>query len=387
MDRLEESVRSALRSTEAHPDVEEFLHRVHRGATRRRRRQRLTGAGVLAAAAAVAGVVLTALPLHGPRPAPYAAPPSAHRPAAGSAAVLSVSASSPHQWWVLDTVPCRRFGGCALVSGTAMTRSVRVPAPTAKDSSPTADTVQQVRFAVDGTDGWLFGGALWSTHDGGVSWQRVHLPAGTRVQSLGAYGGQVYAVTTDQHGRAGMLTSRTDTDDWIPGRLPRGISVSGTRLALSRQVRAFPATTRRSPVVVVSRDGGRTWQLTSSPCGTAELAATGTSVWATCPAAADGAVYTSTDGRSWRRVGAVPLGEGAELAPISDQATLVYLGREVRRVDAEGVSDAGPPLLPGEQIRYIGFNDPAHGFLVTTSGRLLTSADAGQTWIETHQTD
>lgn len=384
MDGLEDTVRSALRSGTPEPDVEAFLQRVHHGATRRRRRQRLAGAGALAVAAAVAGLVITTLPLFRPRPAPYASPlQSVQLPPATAGMVLSVSASAPDEWWVLSSVPCRRFKtGCAVVGGTTLDRPVRVPAATSTEFSPTPATVEDVRFAVDGEDGWLFGGALWSTHDGGASWHRVQLPAGTTVQSLAAYGGEVYALTAGRHGRAVMLTAATGSDAWTRHSLPRGIWAGGSHLALARGVEAFAANTRHLRGVVVSHDQGRTWRLTASPCGTAELAATGTSVWATCPADAHGAVYTSPDARHWQLVGRAPLGEGTELAPITEEATLAYLGRQVRRVDPQGVSAVRVGLRRGEQIRYIGFNDSAHGFLVTTAGRLLVSTDAGHTWTQ-----
>lgn len=382
MDGLEDTVRSALRSGTPEPDVEEFLQRVHRGATRRRRRQRLAGAGALAVAAALAGLVVTSLPLFRSRPAPYASPlRSVQLPPATAGMVLSVSASAPDQWWVLSSVPCRRFKtGCAVVGGTTMDHPVRVPAATTTDFSPTPATVEDVRFAVNGEDGWLFGGALWSTHDGGARWHRVPLPAGTAVQSLAAYGSTVYALVADTHGRAAVLTAATSSDRWTRHRVPRGIWGEGRHLAVTRGVQAFGANTRHLHGVVVSHDGGRTWTLTASPCGGAELFATGTSLWATCPDDAPGVVYTSGDARSWRKVGTVSLGQGTQLAPMTDQATLVYLGRRVKRLDPQGVTAVRVGLRRGEQIRYLGFNDATHGYLVTTAGRLLVSTDGGQTW-------
>jgi hypothetical protein len=97
-------------------------------------------------------------------------------------------------------------------------------------------------------------------------------------------------------------------------------------------------------------------------------------------------VYTSRDGRSWTHVGAVALGEGAELAPRDGSSTLVYLGRQAVLLDASGSQPVDVGLRSGELIRYAGFNDPSHGFLLTSAGRLLASTDGGLTWTQLDQT-
>lgn len=390
MDGLEELLRSGP-PPEDRPlpdDVEAFLRRVRTGARRRRRQQRLGWTAATAVAAAVAGVVLAVLPLQ-PSQRPHQR--WAHGPqTAIPGRIVSFSASTPTHWWVLSSVRCPVSpSGCAAVSGSALPRSVRVGAPAPPHFyDETTHTVGDVRFAVDGTDGWAYGGALWSTHDGGRSWRRVPLPRGTTVQSVAAYGSRVYALVQDPNGRAGVLAASTSSDTWSWLHLPPGLWTPVSQLVVARGIPAFAAydTGRRERSIVLSHDGGRTWTARRSPCGTAALAATGGSLWATCQADAHGAVYTSRDGRSWQRVGAVALGEGAELAPRDGSSTLVYLGRRATLLDASGSQPVGLGLRGGELIRYAGFNDPSHGFLLTSYGRLLASTDGGLTWTQVDQT-
>jgi hypothetical protein len=66
--------------------------------------------------------------------------------------------------------------------------------------------VSEVRFA-DELDGWVFGPALFATHDGGQTWQDIHL--GGSVVSLETSGGYVDAVVSPCSGEtecAGPLT-------------------------------------------------------------------------------------------------------------------------------------------------------------------------------------
>jgi len=386
MDGLEELLRSGPPPVDRPPpeDVEAFLHRVHAAARRRRHRQRLAWTAATAVAAAVVGVAVAVVPLQtSPRPR-QAWLHTTKVPEAVPGHTISFTASAPDRWWVLTRIRCPGFPtGCAVVSGSTMPRYVRVGAPAPEHTyDETAHTVGDVRFAVDGTDGWVYGGALWSTHDGGHSWHQVPLPKGTTVQSVAAYGARVYALVRNAGGGAGVLATPTSSDTWTPLDLPAGLSAAGSQIVVARGIPAFAAydTVRREQAIVLSHDGGRTWTVRRSPCGNTALVATGGSLWATCQADAHGAVYASRDGRSWTPVGAVALGEGAQLAPRDGDATLVYLGRRAVLLDASGSQPVDVGLHSGELIRYAGFNDPSHGFVLTSYGRLLASTDGGQTW-------
>ena len=390
MDGIEELLRSGPPiPDEAPAQVDDFLRRVRSGARRKRRRQRVAwtaGLGATAVAATVAGVVLSVIPHQAPTQQHQAFLHTTKVPAAVPGRTVSFSASAPDRWWVLSAIRCPEFPtGCAVVSGSAMPQYVRVGAPAPRHFyDETAHTVGDVRFAVDGMDGWAYGGALWSTHDGGRSWHQVSLPEGTTVQSVAAYGTRVYALVQHAGGQPGVLTTATANDDWTLLPVPAGLSETGSQLVVARGVPAFAAydTVRRERAIVLSHDGGRIWTVRRSPCGTATLAATGSSLWATCQADAHGAVYASRDGHSWTRVGAVPLGEGAQLAPRDSGSTLVYLGRRAALLEDSGSHPVDVGLRSGELIRYAGFNDPSHGFVLTSYGRLLASTDGGHTWTQ-----
>lgn len=76
---------------------------------------------------------------------------------------------------------------------------VALPAPSAgyvargDQGSSTVPAVSEVRFA-DELDGWIYGPALFATHDGGASWQQV--PVSGSVISLETSGGYVFAVVS-----------------------------------------------------------------------------------------------------------------------------------------------------------------------------------------------
>ena len=82
---------------------------------------------------------------------------------------------------------------------------VGLPAPNASyvahgaPSTSSLRVVSEVRFA-DEFDGWVFGPALFATHDGGRTWQEIDL--GGSVVSLGTSGGYVDAVVSPCSGEA-----------------------------------------------------------------------------------------------------------------------------------------------------------------------------------------
>jgi hypothetical protein len=108
---------------------------------------------------------------------------------------------SASQGWVLGTAPCTSAPCTSIVRTVDGTRSwVGIPAPKAalsRTDNATSSTVSILRFATS-SDGWAAGGALYSTHNGGQSWQPVRLgPAGSTVTALESGGGYVYAAVDE----------------------------------------------------------------------------------------------------------------------------------------------------------------------------------------------
>ncbi len=107
----------------------------------------------------------------------------------------SLSWISPEHGWMLGSARCGQ-ATCTTVVGTTdggrtWKRLGTLDAPmTLEDASG----VTQLRFA-DDLNGWAFEPALWSTADGGATWQRQAPPGGGHlVLALGADADAVYAV-------------------------------------------------------------------------------------------------------------------------------------------------------------------------------------------------
>lgn len=160
---------------------------------------------------------------------------------------FSASFVSARSGFVLGTAGCRHGEPCparlvATTDGGAHWRFLTAPPVTlplsASGFSTWVNAVSSVLFA-SRRDGWLYGPALWATHDGGAHWQRLspHL----RIQSMAAGAGTVYAVgeprlagpndwelfrspvTADAWARAGQMTGTLGTvavsgrSAWVPG--------------------------------------------------------------------------------------------------------------------------------------------------------------------------
>jgi hypothetical protein len=98
-------------------------------------------------------------------------------------------------------------GSCVALARTSDegSRWAELPAPSADYVAPGAQStsslpaVREVRFA-DRLDGWVFGPALFATHDGGRTWQQINL--GGSVISLETSGGYVDAIVSPCSGGA-----------------------------------------------------------------------------------------------------------------------------------------------------------------------------------------
>jgi hypothetical protein len=299
---------------------------------------------------------------------------------------VSVTATSANEWLLLSTRSCGAPGGsCVKLVNSTVGDPLKVsdiPVPDGPGGATTPETADQVRFGGSvAVDGWLFGGGLYSTHDGGASWTHVNLGPDTRVTSLELAGtDQVLALGGDATG-VHLFSSRVYRDTWHPVPLPADLDLAASSLMVTQDVQAFVAVTTQGHYVVVhSHDLGDTWDTTEAPCRQVDSAAASRqTLWLTCQAD-DGAIYRSRDGAEWTLLKKVRVGPGARLAPVSDLSAMLYLRSTAVLVSGTGTEQVRAPLQAGEGIRDASFVDPWHGFLVTTLGRALRSDDGGRSW-------
>ncbi len=124
------------------------------------------------------------------------------------------------------------------------------------DNYPTAYAALTVHFA-DASNGWIYGlvpvattptsassnvvSRVWSTHNGGRTWNQVHLGpltnTGGQVVQMATNAGRTYLFGASfQHGRAYLLTTRSNSDTWkgtANSFTGSGIPAGGTQLEAS----------------------------------------------------------------------------------------------------------------------------------------------------------
>jgi hypothetical protein len=418
MDPLDEPLERDLRSllTDdrlALPTHLVDVHEVHAGATRRRRR-RAAGTAVAGAVlvAAVAGSVLLAYPSDRPDRAPVggstqtslqpgptfshasstpsgssaSAPGAVAGPRWDGATVTSMTATSTRTLVALGTTGGASCHSCLRLavshdSGRSFT-PLRVPgAGTFKDldhlGTPTTPT--QVRFG-SGSDGWLFGSGLWSTHDGGHSWTRKSL--GGPVLRVEAAAGTVWALVGDGNNSETLWRSPVDRDNWVPVpsvtvAKPADLAVQGSRVVVLGAGRASSGW---------SNVTGR-FVRTQNPCaGSLGVGLTWSErLWATCQTGTAAGVATSVDGTSWT---SVPVATGQGSLPNSiavgarspSEAVVAIAQRPLSRLATDGRLTAVRSAPPGDgTASYIGFTTREVGYAIVGT-RLWRTDDGAATW-------
>ncbi len=406
-DDLEGRLRRTLRDGRPDLDVDTFLTDVHRGARGRRRRH--VAAGVLATLAVIGGggyaVTSTGVFDASSTPAADSGPttvttslpstesaPTAQQTSTGARGkALSLSATdTEHQYVLLTTGRDGCRAPCAEVDKTSdggQTWQHTAPldvAPSFPD--PTEDTVYGVRFAGDGTNGWVFGGALRSTHDGGASWTKPTLPAKGIVTTLESSASYVYAsVYDDPSGTATIVRSPVDHDAWEKVdmgsrlRLVSAIAVSSGLVA----VLGSPSQVSDDNQINTSTDQGASWNQ-SSPCKLGDwpssVSTSANALWTLCSGKTAAAWVTTNAGTTWNdhvpgsfSPGGFVLGRDDTTAVVIDTGapgiSLVTVGNPPEHV----LADRGD-FLP------IGFTNPTTGYLRTYDGGILRTTDSGATW-------
>jgi hypothetical protein len=273
----------------------------------------------------------------------------------------------------------------------------------ANQGSDREDSVRQVRFvgnATDGYNGWAFGPGLLSTHGDsasvGASWQPV------QSQTLGKYADDaigdvtelaaredtVYAIVAPPDSAELLISSPVDHDDWTA--VDVGTDVGRLRdLNVSERVVAF--VDRRGPDVgwVVSSaadpdTGAATgqWQ-TTKPCdegGVERLSSTASTLWALC---SDGAVFMgpvdSSGMPTWSEVSGGAYDPAGQIAARDASTALVAQLHGLFEVSARAGQDRriGPESFTNASV--FGFTNEHLGFVVI-DGELLRTEDGGTTW-------
>ncbi len=242
---------------------------------------------------------------------------------------------------------------------------------------PRSGTAAYARFG-SGQDGWLFGGGLWSTHDGGFTWTAVDVPGG--VYRLEAAAGTVWALVDIGNSQEQLWSSHVGDDDWqrvdgVDVEGPADLAVQGKR-------------------VVVLGTGDAAWtndsgdfRRSDNPCASSvQVRITGSgSLWATCVTGTAAHLATSDDeGLTWTGV-PVDTGQGSLPNTVTvgarstGEAVLAVPTQPVARLDVTGkVSAVADPPTEGD-VGYLGFTTRDVGYAIVGSA-LWRTDDGAETW-------
>jgi photosystem II stability/assembly factor-like uncharacterized protein len=272
-----------------------------------------------------------------------------------------------------------------------------------------------VRFA-NQLDGWIYAinpSRLWSTHNGGTSWQQVALPDLTGEASIlgmeAAAGYVDVAVVPVNAATVHLETSPVATDAWsdTDSRVPTGAGpVPSTQLVLQKS-RGWLVQNDRTVVGGFQLNPAGRWTAWTPPCqtanGTAILTASSPSdLAAVCvegewgpagnlPAGARTPstwLFQSNDGGfSFQPVGPVPLAPGTQEVASPSPSTVVvggttpalyatFDGGHTWQTVYQGASGAG--------WLYVGFTSLTQGVAISStpsgSADLLMTRDGGHHW-------
>jgi photosystem II stability/assembly factor-like uncharacterized protein len=280
----------------------------------------------------------------------------------------SFTAVSDVTWWVLGSATCSSPPCTSIVRTVNGGRSfVGIPAPR-------TDAVSNLRFA-DARDGYAYGAAqLWSTHDGGATWNRVAVNGD--INSLAIAGGHVFVGTS-----AGLLRSPTGSDsfDQIESADIASVWAQGAEVFVDSQ------SSSGVPSLLSSDDGGASFQQYAAPQDVVQCSfiSTGDGVlWAPCATGMEGSVWRSTDGGAvWDATNPTG-GNGGEpnSAPFASASgeTAVYGAGQLYRTTDGGRAWSAVSGFPGadETVTYLGFTDPTHGVAIVDDDSTQDSSSA-----------
>lgn len=317
-------------------------------------------------------------------------------------------------------------GACTVVAGTSNYGVLSWSAADAPPAGPPdgGSGVSQVRF-LNTEDGWAYGPQLYSTHDGGVTWNKITgLPG--RVIDLATVGSRAFAVVATCAGTGAdyaadcisfaLYSSPASTDYWkaVPGAAGNAAELPG-----GLQFTSDYGYLIAGPVIYTGSPSGGAWHADKISSGTVPACLNGsgqpaapgesgiiapglsTDLYLACQpvsaghAARSPVLYQSANGGlTWQRDGAaaVPgIATSVAVVPAGSQA-----GGDVILATTSGIYDSangrtwhqaslgGQP--PAGGFSFVGMTTDQNGVAVPTSpaaGKLYITTNGGQTWTPT----
>lgn len=315
----------------------------------------------------------------------------------------SVSTVATTTYVIGSSNSCDGANCAALVRSTNNRQSwLTVPAPKAPTASSTAaptttpdGTVREVRFATQ-ANGWAYGGALYSTHNGGTTWHSQSV--GGAVLDMAIKGGKAYALVsrcTSSCDQVVMLATDIHQDNWAPVAGVQAGSASG-QLAFGQGG--------------IAQVGNRTytyrsqqWHSAAAPCQNTPRSVTASAssarLFALCPtgdAGAGSASYTTRysddNGQTWNDASANSLrlsnAQQTTFAAANSRTLMVgdsdpSIGSPSLQLSQDAgssYSTVGPERTDG--WRYVGAvtSNRLVALPATPDGKLYVSNDAGSDW-------
>jgi photosystem II stability/assembly factor-like uncharacterized protein len=205
--------------------------------------------------------------------------------AARTASLLDLTWISDQQGWALTVSSCGQASCAALFStadgGLTWQRLADPPVTSASGQTTCqpATCVARVRFATP-TIGYLYGPALFMTTDAGRTWQQQ---SSAGVEALEPSGGSVYRLVYDHGGCPGpcnrtLWKAAVGSTTWhqvysLPSPPSRGVTAALVVLDGGQTVYATiygdlaAGAGTQQAVIYRSLDGGATWKTLADPCG------------------------------------------------------------------------------------------------------------------------
>jgi photosystem II stability/assembly factor-like uncharacterized protein len=308
--------------------------------------------------------------------------------------------------WVLGNAPCSTAPCTSLVRSRDGGKSWQgVPAPKAPISETTgwrSGYVFSVQFA-NPSDGWVAGGSLYATHDGGAGWHRVQVgPSGGAVTAVGTAAGRAYA-------------ARNSCDYQAPASCQATVTVYSAAVGSDRWSAVSGPLGNASSTLVVSGSG---WYLaTRTGIYTGHGGAPASRIANPCPATSTGAATptlavadarhldaicvsdgaagsatqqlygTSDGGQHWSKAGQ-PRREPSGLYGVADNGHGVLLvavasgDDEILRTTDDGATLGTVNAVPAGGLPWadLGFTTPTQAVAVVAKYGMYLSRDAGRTW-------